>query len=537
MAYSLVLNQQCVRNMVNSWLSNEPAINYVGFALNRNRCSATIRMRGPGTLAGSPFVDAVLRECNCQVQWHIKEGEYVESREANVATITGEFKDILFSEHLASLLLSRASGIASFARRLRKILTDISWKGDLRVPYCLTPGFELVEEYAMTLAGVTCNRPQVFIRQCHAKAAGGIEKAVDLIRSKVGLSTKVEAECSSLSEALAASVAGCSLIVFSRLPMKELTANAAQLKNAHPQVQVQLNGTFDEANLKTYATSNVDFLASSKFCNGYPCLDFQMLYDAVEMDGEARIDLPVQTGRQSDDSESTDEVNSSEASAPKKTRLDDSTSDNSKVAAPKSNGTPRNANAPVSSTVNTPKEQIQKRSQRNQRHQQHGSQRQNSTRSQSPGGMQLLQMTPPRFLPPSSVGRAPGSPPGGNMPNPLSGVLNQPPQPNMSIRLPNQPMPQRMGPGQPSMNPGMLGNGPGVGGGFLSMQPQPPQGNPGQPPNWPIIGGGANPMIGGMGLGLRMGGPGGGNIPSCRTCGSANPPGMMFCRNCRSQLR
>lgn len=59
---------------------------------------------------------------------------------------------------------------------MRKSLGDIPWKGDLRVPHCLTPGFELVEEYAMLLGGVVSSSSPIFIRQSQALATGGVDK-------------------------------------------------------------------------------------------------------------------------------------------------------------------------------------------------------------------------------------------------------------------------------------------------------------------------------------------------------------------------
>ena len=70
-------------------------------------------------------------------------------------------------------------------------------------------------------------------------------------------------------------------------------------------------------------------------------------------------------------------------------------------------------------------------------------------------------------------------------------------------------MPQRM----PSNPPGMLNTNQPMGGGFLNNI-QPPHN---QPPNWQMIPGGpgGHPM-GGIGLGMRVGGPGGQNVNNCR---------------------
>ncbi|VDP84975.1 unnamed protein product [Echinostoma caproni] len=253
---------------------------------------------------------------------------------------------------------------------MRKILGDVPWKGDLRVPHNLTPGFELVEEYAMLLSGVVSNSAPIFVRQSHAVAAGGVDK--------------------------------------------ELSSCATQLKNSHPQVQVQLNADFDEGNLKSYALSSVDFIATPKLSNGYSSLDFKVTYlDRVDGVPETVTEI---------------------------------------------------------------------------------------TRPVQPVGQ-------------------------GNTSTHMQSSLGQQNSPNMGMRM-SGPQMQRIG-------SGMLGSGPNVAGGFLNMQPQ-----QNQSPSGFSMGNNAGPMMGGLGLGMRMGGPGGGaGVITCRSCGTANGPALPFCRNCRASLR
>lgn len=131
-------------------------------------------------------------------------------------------------------------------------------------------------------------------------------------------------------------------------------------------------------------------------------------------------------------------------------------------------------------------------------------------RSQSPGGMQLLQMTSPRFTSPNA--QQSRAQLGSGMGNQFQGMLGSGNSANagMGIRFPGQSLPQqRM---SQSMNPGMLGSSPNVSAAFLGMQSSQSQQNP-QQQNWQMSGG-AGSMMGG--IGMRMGGPGGGNAMQCR---------------------
>lgn len=131
--------------------------------------------------------------------------------------------------------------------------------------------------------------------------------------------------------------------------------------------------------------------------------------------------------------------------------------------------------------------------------------RQSGQRAQTSGGMQLLQMTAPRFMstntpsprPQNSLGQSNAAT---HVPSPLG---QQNPS-GLGMRSSGQQM-QRLG-------PSMLGSGPNVAGGFLNMQP--PQN---QSPHSFAIGGGGGPMMGGLGLGMRMSSPGGGTgLITCR---------------------
>lgn len=70
-----------------------------------------------GVLAGVPFVEALADNLDLAVEWHVKEGEMLLQGNVKVATITGSTADLVRSELLVKNILSRASGIATFAKK------------------------------------------------------------------------------------------------------------------------------------------------------------------------------------------------------------------------------------------------------------------------------------------------------------------------------------------------------------------------------------------------------------------------------------
>ncbi|CAH8479727.1 unnamed protein product [Heterobilharzia americana] len=337
-----------------------------------------------------------------------------------VATVTGANEDIFFCENLVISVLSRASGIASLASRIQTILHENSWSGTIYMPDRRTPGFGLVEEYAMMISGVSERRPSVSVR-CQDMDSGNLKIAIDEVRSRVG-SIPVHVVCSKLGEACLAAGAGADILL-TGLCAKEAVDIASQVKGSFPKVQVIVSGFFDELDMKVCASRYVDLLTSLKLCNGYACIDYQMTYvESISSTAELQstnLTVIPDEGESSSPSkpkspgpQPTEEVDSSISSPLKKPRLVDDEGDTPKSA--KLNGTPnRNTNPTASdpnwSTVsNAPNAQSQKRSQRVLRHPQYTPpQRSNVARSQSPGGLQFFNMANPRLISPTSTASRP----------------------------------------------------------------------------------------------------------------------------------
>ncbi|CAH8830114.1 unnamed protein product [Trichobilharzia szidati] len=533
MACPLIINKNSVKSLAAWWLSNESSLNYVGLTPKSGRGKVYIDMHSPGIIVGMPFVDAILKESSCEIEWHVCEGQVVKTCPTRVATVTGANEDIFFCENLVLSVLSRASGIASLASRIQTVLHEISWPGTMYMPDRRTPGFGLVEEYAMMTSGVSERRPSVSVR-CQDTSAENLKTAIDKVRSRVG-SIPVHVACSKLNEALLAAGAGADILL-TGLDDKDVTEIATQVKGKYPKVQVIVSGVFDESDIRLCASRHVDLLTSLKLCNGYACIDFQMTYlegiptkeiqpeDCAVLPDE--IESPTPPKPKSPGPQPTEEVDSSISAPLKKSRL--VVDEGNIPKSTKLNGTPTRNTNPTASDANwsnAASAQNQKRSQRVLRHPQYTPpQRTNVPRSQSPSGMQFFNMANPRLIPPTSAAsRTPAMllQSGLNLNNQISGVLHPPNnQQNVGMRFPivapqlQQP-PQSMSQRMPTNPTNVLNSNQPIAGGFLNHI-QPPCHNT-QPQNWQMTQGGASghPM-GGLNLGMRVGNPGGQNMNTCR---------------------
>ena len=94
-----------------------------------------------------------------------------------MAEIRGKVKDILLGERIALNLMSRASGIASACRRMVDMKQRNGWHGEVAGTRKTTPGFRIVEKYALRVGGCAGHRydlsSMIMLKDNHVWAAAG----------------------------------------------------------------------------------------------------------------------------------------------------------------------------------------------------------------------------------------------------------------------------------------------------------------------------------------------------------------------------
>ena len=118
--------------------------------------------KSEGVLAGVPFAGYVFEYLGCEVEWLQPEGHYITKEEAAkkmpVAKVTGPTNRILQAERTALNILSRASGVATAAHAAMEIARAHGWHGRVAGTRKTTPGFGIVEKYALLVGGADTHR-------------------------------------------------------------------------------------------------------------------------------------------------------------------------------------------------------------------------------------------------------------------------------------------------------------------------------------------------------------------------------------------
>lgn len=173
-----ILNPSTLKHLAREWLKEDtPSFDFAGFVVGEREETAVILIKSAGVLAGCPFVDAIFQELDCQVTWLQQEGIWIEPTKV-VAKVTGKVRHLLLGERVALNCLCRASGIATYARKLLEIAEKCNWKGEIAGTRKTTPGFRMVEKYALLVGGVSTHRydlsSMIMLKDNHIWTAGSV---------------------------------------------------------------------------------------------------------------------------------------------------------------------------------------------------------------------------------------------------------------------------------------------------------------------------------------------------------------------------
>lgn len=271
------------KSLVHSWLVEDtPSLDIGGYVVGDTDSTATLYMKASGVLAGVPFFDAVFENLGCSVLWLQDEGTFIEPEgRVSVAQVHGPARNLLLGERCALNALARASGIATRGYQLNKLKKEAGWNGIIAGTRKTTPGFRIVEKYAMVVGGVDTHRydlsSMVMLKDNHILASGSIEGAINKAKEISGFSLKIEVECSSYSDAAQAIRAGADIIMLDNFNPKDLKECAKRLKSDfNSAFLIEASGGLTLDNAKEYFSEYVDITSFGSLTQGVPHVDFSL---------------------------------------------------------------------------------------------------------------------------------------------------------------------------------------------------------------------------------------------------------------------
>ena len=271
-----------VGKVVQSWLEEDiPSFDVAGLVVGSKLEKAVLLCKSSGVLCGKPFFDLVFNQLGCQVEWKKEEGDFLSPQPVlEVAQVTGPANSLLQGERTALNVLTRASGVATYARELKTEVVAMGWQGEVAGTRKTTPGFRLVEKYALLVGGISTHRydlsSMVMLKDNHIWASGSISEAVRRARRAGGFSIKIEVECRSVEEAREAAVAGAEIVMLDNFEPVALEKASAILKKDFPSLTIEASGGIRKDTLRQYCLPTVDVVSLSRTTQGYSCVNFSL---------------------------------------------------------------------------------------------------------------------------------------------------------------------------------------------------------------------------------------------------------------------
>lgn len=238
--------------------------------------TATFYAKDDGVLAGIDVIIttySILDE-NIDVTLYKTDGDKIHKGD-QIAKVSGSIRNILSGERIVLNLLQRMSGIATMTKKAVETLGNSKIKiVDTRKT---TPGLRMFEKYAVTCGGGFNHRyglyDMVMIKDNHIAFAGSIEKAVALVREKIGPSVKIEVETETVSQVKQAVAQNVDIIMFDNRTPEEINDMSQYVPN---HILKEASGGITLENLPLYQNANVDFISLGLLTHSISALDISL---------------------------------------------------------------------------------------------------------------------------------------------------------------------------------------------------------------------------------------------------------------------
>ncbi len=238
-------------------------------------------MKEDGVISGLDIARQVFKtlDSNIKTIFFVKEGAEVKKGD-KLFEIEGKTKAILKGERLALNIIQRMSGISTQAREYAKLVEGINVKiVDTRKT---TPGLRILEKYAVKVGGCFNHRynlsDAIMIKDNHINAAGGITKAVEKIKKRISIVTKIEVEVQTIDQLNEALKSKVDIIMLDNMSV-DMMREAVEI--ASGEVLLEASGCITKDNLVEVAKTGVDIISVGALTHSVKTLDISLNIDEM----------------------------------------------------------------------------------------------------------------------------------------------------------------------------------------------------------------------------------------------------------------
>ncbi|NOY64181.1 MAG: carboxylating nicotinate-nucleotide diphosphorylase [Nitrospirae bacterium] len=235
-------------------------------------------------LAGLPIFIEVFRFLSERISYEpfFSDGDPVSSGET-IARIKGPTRALLMGERVALNILQRLSGIATLTHSFVEKVEGTGVKIlDTRKT---TPAMRLLEKYAVKVGGAQNHRfglyDGILIKDNHIEAAGGIKKAIALVREAKPHLLKIEVEVKNLNELKEAIEAGADIVMLDNMGVEQIRSAVALARERRQDIVIEVSGGVRLENVRELALTGVDYISVGALTHSAKAVDISMKIERI----------------------------------------------------------------------------------------------------------------------------------------------------------------------------------------------------------------------------------------------------------------
>lgn len=275
----MILNQIYIDRLIENALLED--INYIDAATDylipeQQQDSANFIAKAEGVLCG---IDVALRvfeilQPDFKAEVFKKDGDLLRKGDI-IAEISGKTKTILKGERTALNLLQHMSGVATATNKAVKLVGGT--KAIIADTRKTLPGLRPIEKYAVTVGGGKNHRYNLsdcaMLKDNHIDAGGGITKAVEKLRGRLGHTVKIEAEVRNFAELREAIEAKADIIMLDNMSCEDM---AEAVKITDGRALLEASGGITDETLRGVAETGVDIISMGAITHSVKAFDISL---------------------------------------------------------------------------------------------------------------------------------------------------------------------------------------------------------------------------------------------------------------------
>ncbi|MEY3686556.1 MAG: hypothetical protein RLZZ73_414 [Actinomycetota bacterium] len=266
-----MIDHELIKRALAEDLGDGDDITSIATVSGTERVVADFVARNSGVIAGSGMAKATLEAVGLSdIALLVQDGAHVEAGQV-LMTVRGDTRAILLAERTALNFFGHLSGIATLTAKWVTQLEGTQCK--VRDTRKTTPGYRLLEKYAVRMGGGTNHRMSLsdaaLIKDNHIAAAGGVVAAFAKVREKFP-TTEIEIEVDTLDQLREVMPQKPDLVLLDNMSPAQCAEAVAIVAG---KVKLEASGGISIENARAYALSGVDFIAVGALTHSAPVFD------------------------------------------------------------------------------------------------------------------------------------------------------------------------------------------------------------------------------------------------------------------------